>query len=65
MTTDDIRLSTIYLCNVFLLRAYFPLTKLLTMIGFFVTQKGPHTHVIGYSRFVKERIKSKKAGERS
>ncbi len=46
-----------------LFRARFPLTKLLTKIGFFVTQKGPRTHVIVYSSFIKERINSKKAGE--
>jgi hypothetical protein len=51
------------LCDVFLFCARFPLTKLLTKIGFFVTRKGPHTRVIVYSGFVKERIDSEKAGE--
>ena len=32
------------------------LTQLLTKIGFFVTRKGPRTHVIVYSSFVKEWI---------
>ena len=34
------------LCDVFLFHACFPLTKLVTKIGFFVTRKGPRTHVI-------------------
>ena len=67
MTTYDIRLifDPLPLCDVFLFRARFPLTKLLTKIGFFVTRKGPRTHVIVYSSFVKERIDRKKAGELS
>ncbi len=43
----------------------FSITKILTKIGFFVTRKGPRTHVFVYSSFVKERIDSKKAGELS
>ena len=39
----------------FLFSARFPQTKLLTKIGFYVTQKGPRTHVIVYSRFVKKK----------
>ena len=31
------------LCDVFLFRARFPLTKSLTKIGFYVTRKGPHS----------------------
>ena len=66
MTTYDIRLLILcVMCDVFLLRPRFPLTKLLTKIGFFVTRKGPRTHVIVYSSFVKELIDSKKAGELS
>jgi hypothetical protein len=53
------------LCNVFLFCAPFPLTKLLTKFGFFITQKGPRTHVIVNSSFVIERINSEKAGELS
>ena len=38
----------------------------LTMfVGFFVTRKGPRTHVIVYSSFVKERVDNEKAGEHS
>jgi hypothetical protein len=48
-----------FFVDVFLFCARFPLTKLLTKIGFFVTRKGPRTHVIDYSSFVKELIDSK------
>jgi hypothetical protein len=39
--------------DVFLFRARFPLTKLLTKIGFFVTRKGPRTHVIDFFKLRK------------
>ena len=48
------------LCNIFLFCAHFPPTKLLTKIGFFVIRKGPGTHVIVYSSFVKQRIDARK-----
>ena len=63
MTTYDIRLLILCTMTVFLFRARFPLTKLLTKFGFFITRKGPHNHVIVYSSFVKERIDNEKAGE--
>ena len=62
-----------YLCNIrlsilcamcFVLRL-FSTTKLPTKIGFFVTRKGPCTHIIVYSSFVQKQIDSKKRGELS
>ncbi len=47
----------------FLFRARFPLTTLLTKIGFFVTRKGPRTHAIVNSSFLIGQIDSEKAGE--
>ncbi len=51
--------------DMFLFCTRFPLAKLVTKIGFFITRKGPRTHIIVYSSFVKEWINSKKAGELS
>jgi hypothetical protein len=38
---------------------FFSAQFVLTKIGFFVTQKGPHTHIIVYSSFVKIRRSSR------
>ncbi len=51
------------LCAMCFVAHPFSTTKLLTKISFFINRKGPRTHVIVYSSFVKQQIDSKKAGE--
>ncbi len=65
MGTEDDKIARRRVVGFLVLCVIFLRPFLLTKIGFFVTRKGPRTHDIVYSSFVKEWIDIKKAEELS